>query len=963
MMSSFPYIFTFYSYKGGVGRSLALVNCAYALAGRGRHVLVVDMDLEAPGISGFLHRNKELAEPEATHPKDVLDLLWECIAAVKEGKKPAEIASSLPPVSAYSRPVAAKKLDGLAPSFGELGRLDFLVVDESRDYWSRLAELGLQGLPQDQLIALSTTLHHYFKSQRFSHRLFGMEPFDPPTQTPYDYVLVDSRTGITEVGGLCVGPLADRLVVVTGLNDQNVHGTLSFFKEAGINPVARTGADEPWDKADTPGADGATQPNLGSSLGPKPTLIVASPVPSGEIQLKQQRVWQLAELLKIRPIQLSYHPQLGLIESIFVRDYPEEQLSFNYVRLADNLMARVQDHPSQLAFQISKLWNAEKRPLDSVECVLRLASHDPRSGLALLMQLASALETSADRGFILKRRLYAFLSQSPREIKPLALYNWGVALYAEAKTERGAEAFRLFEAAGQKFAEALRIKPDYHDALGSWGDALTAQANTEQGAEADQLFEAAGQKFADALRIKPDYHQALGDWGEALSGQAATKRGPEADRLFEAAGQKYAEALRIKPDSHEALYNWGNALSAQAKTEQGAEAFRLFEAAGQKYAEALRIKPDKHEALYNWGSTLCAQAMTKQGAEADQLFEVGAQKFAEAARIKPDKHEALQNWGNALCAQATTKQGAEAERLFEAGAQKFAEAARIKPDSHEALNNCGNALSAQAKNKQGPEADRVLEAAGKKFAEALRIKPDSHDALYGWGNALSAQARTKQGAEADRLSEAAGQKYAEALRIKPGSHDALYCWGVALLAQAKTKEGAEADRLFVAAGQRYAEALRIKPDSHDALYGWGVALLAQAKTKEGAGADRLFEAGAQKFAEALRIKPESHDALCNWGVALLGQARTKQGAEADQLFEAARQKLLAAEQLQSGPGAYGLACLEARQGSAENAVSWLRQGLKSGLPLSRGEIAQELDFDRVRNDPIFQTFLQSLPPG
>ena len=59
----FPYVFTFYSYKGGVGRSLAVMNVAYTLAGWGRHVLIVDMDLEAPGISGFLQRSNELAGP------------------------------------------------------------------------------------------------------------------------------------------------------------------------------------------------------------------------------------------------------------------------------------------------------------------------------------------------------------------------------------------------------------------------------------------------------------------------------------------------------------------------------------------------------------------------------------------------------------------------------------------------------------------------------------------------------------------------------------------------------------------------------------------------------------------------------------------------------------------------------------------------------------------------------------
>ncbi len=41
---------TFYSFKGGVGRSMALINTAGILAGRGFRVLVIDLDLEAPGF-------------------------------------------------------------------------------------------------------------------------------------------------------------------------------------------------------------------------------------------------------------------------------------------------------------------------------------------------------------------------------------------------------------------------------------------------------------------------------------------------------------------------------------------------------------------------------------------------------------------------------------------------------------------------------------------------------------------------------------------------------------------------------------------------------------------------------------------------------------------------------------------------------------------------------------------------
>lgn len=46
-------IITFYSYKGGVGRSMALANIAYELSKRKFKVLIVDWDLEAPGIERF----------------------------------------------------------------------------------------------------------------------------------------------------------------------------------------------------------------------------------------------------------------------------------------------------------------------------------------------------------------------------------------------------------------------------------------------------------------------------------------------------------------------------------------------------------------------------------------------------------------------------------------------------------------------------------------------------------------------------------------------------------------------------------------------------------------------------------------------------------------------------------------------------------------------------------------------
>ena len=47
------YYVTFYSYKGGVGRTLALVNTAFSLALRGKKTLIWDLDLEAPSLLRF----------------------------------------------------------------------------------------------------------------------------------------------------------------------------------------------------------------------------------------------------------------------------------------------------------------------------------------------------------------------------------------------------------------------------------------------------------------------------------------------------------------------------------------------------------------------------------------------------------------------------------------------------------------------------------------------------------------------------------------------------------------------------------------------------------------------------------------------------------------------------------------------------------------------------------------------
>ncbi|MFM6071131.1 MAG: P-loop NTPase, partial [Dolichospermum sp.] len=53
-----PAVVTFFSFKGGVGRTTALVATALTLARNGHRVAIVDLDLEAPGLSTIFFKDK-----------------------------------------------------------------------------------------------------------------------------------------------------------------------------------------------------------------------------------------------------------------------------------------------------------------------------------------------------------------------------------------------------------------------------------------------------------------------------------------------------------------------------------------------------------------------------------------------------------------------------------------------------------------------------------------------------------------------------------------------------------------------------------------------------------------------------------------------------------------------------------------------------------------------------------------
>src|SRR5690348_4558156 len=106
-------VVTFYSFKGGVGRTMALANVAFLAAHNGNKVLVMDWDLEAPGLAYYFRGLHDAPHARALKgTPGVLNMAWDWAINVRsksELSSPDEIISSLsdfPQFERYVTPLA-----------------------------------------------------------------------------------------------------------------------------------------------------------------------------------------------------------------------------------------------------------------------------------------------------------------------------------------------------------------------------------------------------------------------------------------------------------------------------------------------------------------------------------------------------------------------------------------------------------------------------------------------------------------------------------------------------------------------------------------------------------------------------------------------------------------------------------------------------------------------------------------
>lgn len=258
---------------------MALANVAAELARRGRRVLAVDFDLEAPGLDTF-----DLPKPEGIVP-GVVDFVGEYLAT-----------SRTPAIEKFVFESEGVGRDG--------GGLWIMPSGAHQDtYATTLASINWGELYEQHDGYL---MFEDLKAQWSDY----LEP---------DYVLIDSRTGHTDVGGICTRQLPDSVAILFFPNSQNLRGLTKVVRD--IRAEARV--------------PGKSEIVLHFIMSNVPDLddedeILANTVSSFE-----------KDLAFHEPLVIHRYDSLSLLNQvIFTKDRPRSRLAKEYQFIAEEIMSR-----------------------------------------------------------------------------------------------------------------------------------------------------------------------------------------------------------------------------------------------------------------------------------------------------------------------------------------------------------------------------------------------------------------------------------------------------------------------------------------------------------------------------------------------------------------------------------------------------------------------------------------------
>ena len=182
----------FYGLKGGIGRSTALAMLAYRLARDGKRVLLIDFDLESPGLSGLLLPQERVAT------YGLVD--WFVEDAVGQG---SDVLGEMVSVSPLADNTRGSIRIAAAMGHGENAYLSKLA----RVYADTPSQAG---------------------PQTFADRMLRITRLLEAQEQP-DIVLIDSRAGLHDVAAIAISSLASVALLCATDSQQNWQGYRQLF--------------------------------------------------------------------------------------------------------------------------------------------------------------------------------------------------------------------------------------------------------------------------------------------------------------------------------------------------------------------------------------------------------------------------------------------------------------------------------------------------------------------------------------------------------------------------------------------------------------------------------------------------------------------------------------------------------------------------------------------------------------
>lgn len=194
-------IVAFYSFKGGMGRTTALSLFAVSRALQNEHVVVIDLDLDAPGLGSIL-------APGSAPPYGVVDYLIESPVLRERPKDLLDYS--------WNVDLGSQRTTGSLRVF-PAGNLD-------RNYLGKMARLDFETEPELE----GVTRHPVEELILHIH-----DKFQP------DWILVDSRTGFSETAGMLLSGLCHFHVLFGVDSDQSWEGVNYAVRKLGAERVSR----------------------------------------------------------------------------------------------------------------------------------------------------------------------------------------------------------------------------------------------------------------------------------------------------------------------------------------------------------------------------------------------------------------------------------------------------------------------------------------------------------------------------------------------------------------------------------------------------------------------------------------------------------------------------------------------------------------------------------------------------